>query len=101
MRKIITALLVVLAASGMAVAQPGPSPDVFKDLAPTGKLRAAMNFGNPVLVQKGANGEPAGVTPELATALAKRLGVPVEFVVYSSAGKTFDGAVQTAWANGF
>ncbi len=28
------------------------------DLAPTGKLRAAINFGNPVLAQKGPNGEP-------------------------------------------
>ena len=27
-------------------------PEVVKDLAPTGKLRAAINFGNPVLAQK-------------------------------------------------
>jgi len=101
MLKIITALFAILVSSGIAVAQPAPSPDVLKDLAPTGKLRAAMNFGNPVLVQKGANGEPVGVTPELAAALAKRLGVPVEFVIYSSAGKTFDGAVQNAWDIGF
>jgi polar amino acid transport system substrate-binding protein len=101
MLKIITALFAILVSSSIAVAQPAPSPDVLKDLAPTGKLRAAMNFGNPVLVQKSANGEPAGVTPELATALAKWLGVPVEFVIYSSAGKTFDGAVQNAWDIGF
>jgi polar amino acid transport system substrate-binding protein len=101
MLKIITALCAMLVSSGIAIAQPAPSPDVLKDLAPTGKLRAAMNFGNPVLVQKGANGEPVGVTPELAAALAKRLGVPVEFVIYSSAGKTFDGAVQNAWDIGF
>ena len=65
MLKIITALFAILVSSGIAVAQPAPSPDVLKDLAPTGKLRAAMNFGSPVLVQKGANGEPAGVTPDL------------------------------------
>jgi polar amino acid transport system substrate-binding protein len=99
--KIITAVLVVLVSSSIAVAQPAPSPEVLKNLAPAGKLRAAMNFGNPVLVQKGANGEPVGVTPELAAALAKRLGVPVEFVIYSSAGKTFDGALQNAWDIGF
>jgi polar amino acid transport system substrate-binding protein len=101
MLKITIALFAILVSSSITVAQPAPSPDVLKDLAPTGKLRAAMNFGNPVLVQKGANGEPAGVTPELAAALAKRLGVPVEFVIYSSAGKTFDGAVQNAWDIGF
>jgi polar amino acid transport system substrate-binding protein len=101
MLKIITALFAILVSSSIAVAQPAPSPDVLKDLAPTGTLRAAMNFGNPVLVQKAANGEPVGVTPELAAALAKRLGVPVEFVIYSSAGKTFDGAVQNAWDIGF
>jgi polar amino acid transport system substrate-binding protein len=101
MRKVITALLVVFATSGVAGAQTAPPPDVIKDLAPTGKLRAAMNFGNPVLVQKGANGEPVGVTPELAAALAKRLGVPVEFVTYPSAGKTFDGAKENAWDIGF
>ena len=79
MLKVITALLVVFATSGVAGAQTAP-PDVIKELAPTGKLRAAMNFGNPVLVQKAANGEPVGVTPELAAALAKRLGVPGYYV---------------------
>jgi polar amino acid transport system substrate-binding protein len=101
MRKIITALLVAFATSGSVCAQSAPPPDVLKDLAPTGKLRAAMNFGNPVLVQKGPNGEPLGVTPELAAALAKRLGVPIEFVAYTSAGKTFDGAKENAWDIGF
>ena len=37
-------------------------PDVLKDLAPTGKLRAAINFGNGVLAQKGTDGEPQGIT---------------------------------------
>jgi polar amino acid transport system substrate-binding protein len=101
MPKFMTALLILLAVSGEAFAQSAPSSEVLKDLAPTGKLRAAMNFGNPVLVQKGPNGEPLGVTPELAAALAKRLGVPVEFIFYTSAGKTFDGAVQNAWDIGF
>jgi polar amino acid transport system substrate-binding protein len=106
MRKIIAALLGILVTASlmttsMAAAEPAPSFDVLKDLVPTGKLRAAMNFGNPVLVQKGANGEPVGVTPELAAALAKRLGVPLEFVIYPSAGKTFDGAKENAWDIGF
>jgi len=90
------AVLAMIAAIGPVSAQ-GASPDVRKDLAPTGKLRAAINFGNGVLVQKGPNGEPRGVSPELATALAQRLGVPIEFVPYTSAGRTFADAAQNAW----
>jgi polar amino acid transport system substrate-binding protein len=73
------------------------APDVLKDLAPTGKLRAAINYGNQVLVQKGADGEPAGVSPELARALAKKLNVPLEIITYPSAGKTFAGAKANEW----
>ncbi len=101
MPRFITALAMLVAASTAALAQSAPSAEVLKDLAPTGKLRAAMNFGNPVLVQKGPNGEPVGVTPELAAALAKRLGVPIAFVPYTAAGKVFDGATKNEWDIGF
>jgi polar amino acid transport system substrate-binding protein len=91
------AFIFLLATCLPVFAQSAPAPDVLKALAPTSKLRAALNFGNPVLLQKGPNGEPQGVTPELAVALGKRLGVPVEFVVYTAAGKVFEGATQNAW----
>src|SRR5471030_2152581 len=90
MRKLLAAFTILAAASLHASAQFAPSPEVLKDLAPTGKLRAAINFGNGVLAQKGPNGEPLGVTPELAAALAKRLGVEVEFVRREAAGKVFE-----------
>ena len=65
--------------------------DVVKDFAPTGKLRAALNLSNIVLVQKDpATGEPKGITPELARELARRLGLPLEFVIFQSAGKVTD-----------
>jgi polar amino acid transport system substrate-binding protein len=79
--------LLLVATVVSAFAQGAPPPDALKDLAPTGKLRAAINFGNGVLAQKGPNGEPHGITPDLATALSKRLGVPVEFVTREAAGK--------------
>jgi polar amino acid transport system substrate-binding protein len=101
MRMFVSAAAMVLAATLVAGAQPAPSSDVLKDLAPTGKLRAAINFGNGVLAQKGPNGEPRGITPDLATALGKKLGVPVEFVRYEAAGKVFDGARTGAWDIGF
>jgi len=106
MQKLVATAFVLFAAMASALAQPAPSPDALKDaalkdLAPTGKLRAAINFGNGVLAQKGPNGEPRGITPDLATALAKRLGVPVEFVRYEAAGKVFDGAPNNEWDIGF
>jgi len=65
--------------------------DVVKQLAPGGKLRAALNYGNTVLVQRGENGgAPRGVTPALARELAKRLNVPVEFVPFEQAGLVVD-----------
>jgi len=48
---------------------------VVADLAPTGKLRAAINFGNPVLAAKDvATGEARGVSVDLALELGRRLG---------------------------
>jgi polar amino acid transport system substrate-binding protein len=71
------------------------SPDLVKEFAPAGKLRAAINSGNPVLVQIDASGAPKGVTIDLARALADRLGVEPETVVIDSAGKSFE-AVKAA-----
>lgn len=71
--------------------------DALKDLAPTGKLRAAINLGNSVLAQMGPDGHPKGITPDLARELGKRLGVPVELITYDAAGKVFDAAPTGAW----
>ena len=59
-------------------------------LAPGGTLRAAINFGNPVLAQRGTGGEPGGVTIALATELARRLAVPLSIVAFDQAGKVTD-----------
>jgi len=101
MRALISAAVMLLAAALPAAAQGAAPADVLNDLAQTGKLRAAINFGNGVLAQKGPNNEPKGITPDLATALAKRLGVAVEFVTYEAAGKVFEGAKAGAWDIGF
>jgi polar amino acid transport system substrate-binding protein len=71
-------------------------PDVLKELAPTGKLRAALNLGNGVLVQ-GPPEDPRGVTVDLSRELAKRIGVPVQFVTYPAAGKVFEALKTGAW----
>lgn len=72
-------------------------PDTARVLAPSGTLRAAINFGNPVLAQRDATGEPRGVSVELARELGQRLGVPVRFVPYEEAGLVAAAAVQDAW----
>lgn len=78
---------------GIAVSQ--ASSEIVKEFAPNGTLRAAINQGNSVLAQKGPNGEPLGVTVELARELGKRLGVPIELVIFDGAGKAFDALKST------
>ena len=88
-------LLAAALAGGLSIPA---KADALKDLAPGGKLRAAINFGNSVLAQKDpAGGEPRGVSADLARELAKRLGVPIEFVTYEAAGKVFDAVKTGAW----
>lgn len=75
-----------------------PSPDVISELAPTGRLRAGINLGNFLLVTgTAANGDPQGVSPDMAGDVAARLGVPVEYVCFASPGAVADAATQGAW----
>lgn len=68
------------------------------DLVPSGTLRAAINFGNPILATKDpSTGEPRGVSVDLSRELARRLGVPVVFVTYDAAGKVVEGLKYGAW----
>lgn len=73
------------------------SSAVLADLAPGGILRAAINFGNPVLAQQAADGSPQGVSVQLAKALAKELNVPLEMVTFDAAGKVFAALDQNIW----
>ena len=60
-----------------------------RDLAPAGVLRASVNLGNPVLAQ-GTPDAPRGVTVDLAGEIARRLGLPVEFLCFDAARKSFE-----------
>jgi polar amino acid transport system substrate-binding protein len=62
---------------------------IVDDLAPTGVLRASINLGNPVLAH-GTPDAPGGITVDIAGEVAKRLGVPVEFVCFDAARKSFE-----------
>jgi polar amino acid transport system substrate-binding protein len=74
------------------------SPDLVKELAPTGRLRTAINFGNAVLAQPDpAGGPPRGVSGELARELARRLGVGIDYVTFDAAGKVFEALKEGLW----
>lgn len=75
--------------------------NVLADLAPQGTLRVAINYGNPVLAQEGADGTPLGVSVALAKALADELGVELQMTTFDAAGKVFAALEQDAWRVAF
>jgi polar amino acid transport system substrate-binding protein len=76
----------------------GLSPDLVRELAPAGRLRAAINFGNSVLAQPDpAGGPPRGVSAELARELARRLGVGIDYVTFDAAGRVFEALKENLW----
>ena len=68
-----------------------PSYEAKRDLAPNGRMYAAINFGNPILAVKNpVTGDPSGVSVDLSRELARRLGVSVQLVTFDSAGKVVE-----------
>ena len=66
------------------------------ELAPNGRLRAALNYSNFLLVST-RTPEHTGVAPDLARELARRANATVEFVGYDNAGLVADAAANRAW----
>ena len=80
------------------MSSPTPSQAVLDALAPTGTLRAAINLSNFLLVTgKGADGNPEGVSPDMARELARRLGVGLELLRYKTPGDMADAADSGVW----
>jgi len=74
------------------------SQDIIAELAPTGVLRAGINMSNFLLVTgKAANGDPDGVSPDMAREAARRLGVPVKLIPFKSPGELADQAGNNVW----
>jgi len=70
--------------------------------APTGRLRASINLGNPILANRNAStGEVFGVSVDLARELAQRLGLPLELVVFDAAGKSVEAVTAEQADFGF
>ena len=76
--------------------------EVAAAFTPTGRLRAAINLGNPILAGTDpATGSPRGVSVDLAHALAQRLGVAIELVVFDAAGKSVQAVTDERADVGF
>jgi polar amino acid transport system substrate-binding protein len=68
------------------------------ELAPTGVLRAGINMSNFLLVTGSTpQGDPVGVSPDIARAVAERLGVPLKLVSFKNPGDLADAAVKDVW----
>ena len=68
------------------------------ELAPTGVLRAGINMANFLLVTgRRDDGGPQGVAPDMAGAVAERLGVEVAYVPYETPGQLADDARNGVW----
>ena len=72
--------------------------DLLKELAPTGVLRAAINMSNFLLVTgKTDTGDPDGVSPDMARAIAANLGVACQLIPYPRPGPLADALAEDAW----
>jgi polar amino acid transport system substrate-binding protein len=75
--------------------------DVMEELAPTGKLRVAIAVAPApsalYAIKDEATGKYRGVTVELGSAIAKKLGVPVEFVPHLASGEIQNSADANRW----
>jgi polar amino acid transport system substrate-binding protein len=74
------------------------TPGIRADLAPTGALRAAINYGNFILATRDrATGQSRGVAVDLAREVARRLEVPLEIVAFDSVAVMGDAAPTGVW----
>ena len=78
-----------------------PNPSLRASFVPSGKLRAAINLGNPILACAGPAGQVRGVSVDLACEFARLLGVELELVVVDTAAKSVDAVASDAADIGF
>jgi polar amino acid transport system substrate-binding protein len=92
---------IIFIASTAAARTQVVDPAVRQQLTPTGKLRvgvaAGLTPGTGNVAIDPANGRPRGIGAELGTALARKLGVEVEWVTYLNSGDLTDAGATGAW----
>jgi polar amino acid transport system substrate-binding protein len=79
------------------------APELRAAFAPKGVLRASINLGNPILAHRDATAgdAPGGVSVDLARALARLLGLKIEFKVFEKAAASVDAVRQEEADIGF
>ena len=78
------------------------TPELKSLFTPTGRLRAAINLGNPILAGADpATGAPRGVSVDLAREFAKRLGADTELIAFDNAAKSVEAVTQEQADIGF
>jgi polar amino acid transport system substrate-binding protein len=88
----------VAACACVCASAQSPPAAVKADLAPTGTLRAAINYNNPLLAKRdAATGELSGLAVDLSKELGRRIGVPVELIPYDAAGRISAAAKTGDW----
>jgi polar amino acid transport system substrate-binding protein len=92
---------IVIITSGATTHAQGVNPAAREQLIPTGKLRvgvaAGLTPGTGNVAIDPASGRPRGIGAELGTALARKLGVEVEWVTYLNSGDLTDAGATGAW----
>ena len=74
------------------------SSDILSDLNRPGELTAAINLGNILLVTgTDDDGSPQGVSPDMAAAVARHLGVEIRLRTYETPGEVADAAAREEW----
>src|SRR5687767_15081344 len=92
------ALLGALLLASCATMSLQVTPAARADLAPSGKVRAGINYGNFILATKdAATGESRGVAVDLAREVGQRLGMPFEIVAHDTVAALVDAAKTGAW----
>jgi polar amino acid transport system substrate-binding protein len=95
-KPVLAAVALVFLAS--CATTPQVSPAARAELAPTGKLRVGINYGNPLFAKRDpATGQGSGIAVDLAREFGRRVGVPVELVGYDSGGQVTAGLKAGGW----
>jgi polar amino acid transport system substrate-binding protein len=99
--KLLSIAGVLAAAAFAATAALADDAAARKELTPTGKMRVAIAVGpapSGIYVLKDeASGGYRGVTIDLSSALAKKLGVEIEYIPYLASGAIQAAAGKDAW----
>ena len=95
-------LAILLACGGAQTISADPAMDaVKKELVPTGTLRVAIAVAPApsalYTIKDTATGKFRGVAVDLGSALAKKLGVPVEFLPHLASGEIQNSAASGKW----